>query len=264
MDVTVPAAELMALLLASVRAAAWLVLAPPFSSRAVPATVKALLSVGIALPVVPRLADDVVITGAGDLVTALTVQVLAGAGLGFACQVLFTAVQSAGDLLDVAGGFSLGVVYDPGTGVGSAVMGRLFQVTALTLLFVTNGHLVVLKGFLRTYDLLPLDGDVDVSALTSALGSTLVTAAGQFMLAVVQIAGPMLGALFLADVGLGLLTRIAPALNPFSISFPLKILLVLMLVGSGVSVLPEVVRALAPLMAAAVTGTADAGAPGDG
>lgn len=259
MQVTVPAAELTALLLASLRAAAWLVLAPPFSSRAVPATVKALLSVAIALPLVGPLAQQAVLTGTADLVTAATVQVAVGAGLGFACQLLFAAVQAAGDLLDVVGGFALGAIYDPLMGASSAVLGRVYQTTALALLFVTNGHLVVLKGFLRTYELLPLDATADVGEVTAALGSTLLSAMGQFMLAVLQIAGPLLGALFLADVALGLLTRIAPALNPFSIGFPLKILLTLLLVGAGISVLPDVVRDLASLMAAAVTGTAAAG-----
>ena len=45
--------------------------------------------------------------------------------------------------------------------------------------------------------------------------------------AALQIAGPLLVVLFLADVGLGLLTRVAPALNAFALGFPLKILLTL-------------------------------------
>ena len=49
---------------------------------------------------------------------------------------------------------------------------------------------------------------------------------GMFLSAV-QIAGPLLVVLFLADVGLGLLTRVAPALNAFSLGFPLKIMLTL-------------------------------------
>lgn len=260
MEVTVPAAELTTLLLASLRAAAWLVLAPPFSSRAVPATVKALLSVAIALPLVGSLASTgAVITGTADLVTAATVQVVVGAGLGFACQVLFAAVQAAGDLLDVVGGFALGAIYDPLMGANAAVMGRIYQTTALALLFATNGHLVVIKGFLRTYELLPLDATADVGAFTATLGSAIVAGVGQFLLATLQIAGPLLGALFLADVALGLLTRIAPALNPFQIGFPMKIMLTLLLVGAGVSVLPDVVRDLATLMAATVTGIAGAG-----
>ena len=63
-------------------------------------------------------------------------------------------------------------------------------------------------------------------------------------LAAVQIAGPLLVVLFLADAGLGLLTRVAPALNAFALGFPLKILLTLTLVSVVFVALPRVVSAL--------------------
>jgi flagellar biosynthetic protein FliR len=62
--------------------------------------------------------------------------------------------------------------------------------------------------------------------------------------AAAEIAGPLLIVLFLADLGLGLLTKVAPALNAFSLSYPVKILLALSL-GSGVFlVLPAAVQSL--------------------
>ena len=63
-------------------------------------------------------------------------------------------------------------------------------------------------------------------------------------LAAVQIAGPLLVVLFLADAGLGLLTRVAPALNAFALGFPLKIFLTLTLGGLVFIVLPRVVSSL--------------------
>ena len=69
----------------------------------------------------------------------------------------------------------------------------------------------------------------------------MVTGVTQMFLAAVQIAGPLLVVLFLADVGLGLLTRVAPALNAFALGFPLKILLTLMLGGCVFVALPRIV-----------------------
>lgn len=252
MDVTLPTAQLVAVLLASVRAAAWLVVAPPFASRGVPGVVKALLSVALALPLVPRLVDSVPALDTGALATAVIWQVVIGASLGFLCQVLFTAVQMVGDLIDLFGGFSLAPAYDPLMLTQAGVMGRAFQTLALTLLFATNGHLLVIQGFLRTYDVVPLDGSIAMGQV----GSSLVAAAGQMMLSAVQVAAPIVAVLFLADVGLGLLTRIAPALNPFALGFPLKILLALLLVGAGVATVPELVRSIAQTAARAVVGTA--------
>jgi flagellar biosynthetic protein FliR len=72
----------------------------------------------------------------------------------------------------------------------------------------------------------------------------MITATAGMFLAALQIAGPLLVVLFLADVGLGLLTRVAPALNAFSLGFPLKIFLTLALGGVVFAVLPRVVAAL--------------------
>ena len=60
--------------------------------------------------------------------------------------------------------------------------------------------------------------------------------------------------LFLADVGLGLLTRVAPALNAFSLGFPLKILMTLMLAGFMFLALPRIVSSLANQAAKTVLG----------
>ena len=65
------------------------------------------------------------------------------------------------------------------------------------------------------------------------------------MLSAVQIAGPLLIVLFLADVGLGLITRVAPALNAFAMGFPIKIGLTLLLAGLVYAALPGIVGALA-------------------
>jgi flagellar biosynthetic protein FliR len=51
--------------------------------------------------------------------------------------------------------------------------------------------------------------------------------------------------LFLADVGLGLLTRVAPALNAFALGFPLKVLITLGLAGLLFLAFPRIVAALA-------------------
>src|SRR5207237_777627 len=67
----------------------------------------------------------------------------------------------------------------------------------------------------------------------------LVTAGiSQMCLAAQQIAGPLVAVLFCADIALGLLNRVAPALNVFSIGFPVKILLTLSAAGLGLAILP--------------------------
>lgn len=249
MNIDVPGATLLALLLATARAAAWVTLAPPFSVGAIPPTARGILALGLALPVVPELTDQVPGWGTGQLVAALVAQVLIGAALGFLTYLFFAAVQAAGDLIDLFGGFTLAQAYDPLSQSGASVFGRLHQILATTLFFVTDAHLVVINGFLQSYRALPLDGTLDLPRL----GQVLTTGIGQFFLAALQIAAPLIGVLFLADVGLGLLTRVSPSLNAFSLGFPVKILLTLTLVGLTFPMLPAAVDTLTRLTDHAVT-----------
>jgi flagellar biosynthesis protein FliR len=241
----VPAASLVAIMLASLRAAAWLVVCPPFSSRLVPAPVKALISVAIALPVAPALADRAPALEAGPIAVSAVQQVVAGVALGFLTAVFFAAVQAAGDLIDLFGGFSGAFTLDPMSASQSSVFGRFYNLLAVTLLFATDGHQLILRGFLHSYRTLPLDGTVSLARLADLLTHGVAT----MFVAALQIAGPLIAVLFLADVALGLLNRVAPALNVLMLSFPAKIFLTLALGTVAVLVLP---RALTNLIGLAV------------
>jgi flagellar biosynthetic protein FliR len=165
---------------------------------------------------------------------------LIGAALGFVVQVLFTAVQMAGDLIDVTGGFSLQPAYDPLAMTQNASIGRLHHLLASTLLFTSGGHLMIVKGFATSYQGMPVGGNVP----TDQLGSVLIHAFSMMFLAALQIAGPMVAVLLLADVALALLSRAAPALNIFSFGFPVKILLTLTMLGLTFPLLPPALDAL--------------------
>jgi len=240
MNLSVPTAELTALLLASVRAAAWLTISPPFNGRVVPAQIKALLSVAIAIPVVPSLVGKVPALGSAQLLVSVVEQVVLGSALGFLTALLFAAVAAAGNLIDLFGGFSVAFAFDPmgaSGNSGSGVFGRFYNTMAITLLFVTDGHQLVLRGFATSYKALPLDGTLSLSTLQHLVTDGIT----QMFLAALQIAGPLLAVLFCTDIGLGLLSRVAPALNAFSLGFPVKILLVLGGAGLALTMLPQAV-----------------------
>ncbi|GAB7189421.1 flagellar biosynthetic protein FliR [Kineococcus sp. NUM-3379] len=227
---------LLALLLATVRVTAFLFFAPPFANRAVSTRTKGMLGVVIALPLSVRLRGQVPVGDTGALLTAAAHQVLVGACLGVLCAAVFAAVQSAGDLLDLFGGFQLASAYDPLQQTQSSIFGKFYTWTSTALLVVTGGHLIMLGGFLRTFDVLPLDGTISTAAVATLMSEGLTT----LFAAALQIAAPLAAVLFVTDIGLGLLSRAAPALQVFSMSFPVKILITLTLGGFTIALLPHV------------------------
>ena len=237
--VTLPLASVETTLLAAVRIIAFLVVAPPFAQRAIPGTVKVALGTGLALAVTPRLPQveaDSTATFVGDLV----LQALVGAATGFLVYLVFAAVQSAGSLVDLFGGFQIAAAFDPMSMTNGAQFSRLYQMLATALLFASDGYQLVVTGLVRTFDALP----VGVMFSTATYGRTAAEGLTDMFVGALQIAGPLLVVLFLADVGLGLLTRVSPALNAFALGFPLKILLTLTLSGFALLALPGVISAL--------------------
>ncbi|QXG75034.1 flagellar biosynthetic protein FliR [Modestobacter sp. L9-4] len=240
MDLQVPSATLAALLLASVRATGFIVMAPPFNSSSIPAPAKGALALTLSLVAYPHIVGTLPAISAGFLVVTVITEAVIGAALGFIVQVFFSAVQVAGDLIDVTGGFSLQPAYDPLSLSTHGVIGRLHYLLAITLMFTSGAHLLLVRGFVTSYEGLPLGGALP----TEQLGHTLLTAFSMMFLAAMQIAGPLVAVLLLADVALALLSKAAPTLNIFALGFPVKITITLALLGLTFPLLPPALDGL--------------------
>jgi flagellar biosynthetic protein FliR len=240
MFIPVDMAWLEATMLAGVRITAFVMIAPPFSYGGIPVRIRAMLAMGLALAMSGTVAPGYQNLDTWPFFAALTLQVLTGAVLGFLVSVCFSAVQAAGGLIDIFGGFQLAQAFDPQSLINGAQFTRLFHLTALVLLFSSGGYQLVLGGLARSFTAVPLTGAFEPGPVAAVLVDGVV----QLFLSAVQIAGPLLLVLFLADAGLGLITRVAPALNAFAMGFPVKILLTLGLVGFTYAALPGVVDAL--------------------
>jgi flagellar biosynthetic protein FliR len=245
---TLATEPLLAYLMASLRIVAWLALVPPFSGRTVPTTAKVVLAVGLSFAIAPSVvAAGVPTTAPGLLVVAFT-QVLVGVALGFVTQLILGAVAAAGSLVDVFGGFALAQAFDPLAMQMNTVFGKFHAMLATMLLFSSGGHLLVVGGLLKTFEFLPLGETPDLAPTPAVL----VEAFSLFFLTAVQIALPLVAVLFIADLGLALLTKVAPQMNALNVMFPAKIGLTLLLLGLSFPVLPEATRRLVGLANEAV------------
>jgi flagellar biosynthetic protein FliR len=255
MTLSIAGEPLLAYLLASVRIGAWLALVPPFAGRAVPVMAKVVLSLGMAFAVAPTMADGTLPTETPELLLTAVTQVLIGAAMGFVTYLLFAAVATAGSLVDMFGGFALAQGFDPLAMNMNTVFGKFHQLLATMLLFATGGHLLVIGGLLKSFDVLPLGEMPEVGGAADVF----ITAFGVFFVTAVQIALPLVAVLFVADLGLALLTKVAPQLNAINVMFPAKIGLTLLLLGLSFPVLPEAISRLVELANQAMAALVGAG-----
>ena len=227
-------------LLAMVRAAAWVFVCPPFGNRTVPTTVKVGLAAALALVVGPRLAEQAVPLEAGPLLTAAVLQVAAGLALGFLGVLLFATFSFAGGLIDLVSGYSVAQLFDPGNSAPVSIFGQFYGVLATTLLFAIDGHLLLVRGFLTSFTAAPLT-HLSIDTMAELLTGDIAL----FFVAALEIAAPLLAALFLAEAALGLLSRAAPQMNVFQLGLPVKILVTLTLAGPAIPILPDAVSGMA-------------------
>ena len=253
MTLTISGEPLVAYLLASVRILAWLAVVPPFSGKSVPSMAKVVLGLGLAFAAVP--AGGAIPLDTLSLMLNVGTQVLIGLAMGFVTQLLLGAIAAAGALIDVFGGFSLAQGFDPLSMNQNTVFGKFHSMLATVLLFVSGGHLIVIGGLLRTFHFLPLGTSPDWGGFPDAM----MTAFGLFFTTAVQIALPMIAVLFISDLGLALMTKVAPQLNAINVMFPVKIGLTLLLVGLSFPVLPQAVDRLVDLSTQAMSQMSGAG-----
>lgn len=239
LELTLAEQTLASYLLATARTAGFVAVAPPFNTKAVPAKIKAGVAFFLAMPLTPALARTTPDLGSPELALQAVLQVAMGLTLGFLVLVAVSAVFMAGDLIDAVGGFQMSMALDPLMLTETSVFGRLHQMLAATLLMVTDGHLLIYQGLVRSTSAMPVP-TFSIGGVAEAVTHQVATMA----LAAVQIAAPVIAAMVLADMALGLLARAAPALNAFGLGFPLKILATLMLAGLIVARVPGVLEHL--------------------
>lgn len=242
---SVPTASLTTFLLVLCRTSAWSVTSPLTGTRSLPGFTRLALAVPLAVFITP-LTGGTAPDQLDSFIATAVVQTLVGLALGFLTSLLLMVIEVAGGLSDLLSGFAYGAMLDPVTGNNSALFARLGNFFALVLLFVTDAGATIITGFVRSFDALPIGRTPSLSPDTAAmLGHTV----GQLLIAAVEIAAPLLGVMFLADIGLALASRIVPHANVLSASLSIKAYLAL---GTFATVLTLAPSRLASLVSPAL------------
>ncbi|WP_282920903.1 flagellar biosynthetic protein FliR [Mobiluncus massiliensis] len=234
---TINLALFTAFALATVRATVFLALCPPFNSRAISGRVKALLGAALGFACMSRVGP---IEQSDVFLFELLIQALIGFSMAVMVRIIIAALQMAGSLIDFEGGFAMAQAFDPLTMTNQATFGRVYELTAMAMLFATNGYQLLIMGLARSFNAMPVGAVFDMANYADRL----VFRFGELMIASIEIAGPLLLVLFLTDMGLGLLTKVAPAMNAFTLGFPLKIMMTAFTAPLIMVVIPQVVEKL--------------------
>ena len=85
-----------------------------------------------------------------------------------------------------------------------------------------------MQGLARTYDLVPMSGMPDFQMLAAGAMHAFVG----LSVSAIELAAPVMLALLVTDAAFGMVARAVPQVNVFSVGFPAKVLVGLLLIGA--------------------------------
>jgi flagellar biosynthetic protein FliR len=211
---------------------------PILGNRAVPRRVKvgfALLVTLVIAPVLPSVPAIEPLSPAGILIAIQ--QILIGVSMGFVIRIVMHTVEMAGQLAGLQMGLGFAVFFDPQTAGQTPVIGQFTGLVATLVLVASNAHYLILLALVESFTRLP----ISTSPLSAAGFSAIVGWGGEIFSSGLLMSLPVIAALLITNLGIGIMTRAAPQLNLFAVGFPLTL-------AAGFLVLYLSIPLLAPMM----------------
>lgn len=195
---------------------------PVFTSRNIPNQVKIALSLLLSLILFPMVrfpSSTPIPQEMFSFFFRISQELVIGLVIGFIFTMIFAAIQLAGHLIDVMIGFGLANIVDPVSNLQISVLGQFYYLVAMLVFLTINGHHLLIRALFRSFTILP-----PLFPIFSSRAITMINDlfAGVFTVAF-EIGAPVLAALFITDIVLGILARTVPQMNVLMIGFPLKI-----------------------------------------
>ncbi|MDA8196420.1 MAG: flagellar biosynthetic protein FliR [Actinomycetota bacterium] len=229
---------LLTYLAAMIRIGAFLFIAPPFSSKQIPTTLRIGLSMVLALPAI-----KIINIPTGTFATPnetlffLLLQVALGLAMGMIINFFVSIFSAGGFLSGMLGGFSPPPQLDPLSLNQNSPLGVFYEIIATVLLFTSGAYLFILKGLfvsLRVTTISNIDGQ--------GLGNLIISDFSTFFSATLQIAAPIAAVIFTIQILLSILSRVSPSMSIYALSFPVQILATIFIVSLVIANLPGLVQ----------------------
>jgi flagellar biosynthetic protein FliR len=194
--------------------------APLFSNGSVPRRTKVGLGILLAMIVAPLVqvpAGLEPMSMQGLLI--LVQQLMIGIAMGFSMRIIFSAVEMAGEVASMTMGLGFATFFDPQSRGRSNAVSQFLGLLVLMLYLAANVHLALLSTLVDSFTTMP----ITVGPMTGNIAEQVARWGGRLFSAGLQLSLPIVAALLITNIALGILTRAAPSLNLFGIGFPITL-----------------------------------------
>jgi len=202
------------------RILAFIASSPVLGNKQIPARIKVGFAMLVTFIIAPTLTIPPEIeasSGAGLFI--LLQQILVGLAMGFSMRLIFTAVEMAGDTMGMQMGLGFASFYDPVNATQTQVLAQFLGIVGALAFLNMDGHLYMLSTMAESFQAFPIS-----TQLPSATAmQTLALSGGSIFSHALRLSLPLIAALLITNLALGILTRSAPQLNIFAIGFPITL-----------------------------------------
>ena len=205
-----------------IRISALIAASPIFSSKQTPVHFRVglvLLLTWVLMPVIP--ASPTVDPFSGAAVLMVAQQVLIGVAMGFVLHLVMAAIVFGGQVIAYSMGLGFAAMMDPQNGVQVPVVSQFYLILATLFFLLLNGHLILIDLLAQSFHTFP----VAVTGITQNSLNDIVSWGSKMFSGGLLMGLPVVAALLLVNLGMGIVTRAAPQLNIFAVGFPLAILI---------------------------------------
>ena len=209
--------SLQAISLLLVRLLAFNHFAPIFSHKSIPAHVRIALSFLLMTMLAPKALAEPIPEEGYSLVFAILSNFLLGFIMGFTANLLFITVVAGGEMMDASMGFSAAQTFDPALNSQTTIIGKFFNVLSIVVFFYIGGPEMLIGGLANSVDNFSIymtEIDINVPKIIKMCGDIINMG---FVLV-----SPIVITILVNDIVLGLISRAAPQINAFQISFTIK------------------------------------------
>lgn len=194
--------------------------APIFNRKEIPTMVKIALILIMTIVLTSVAKPDITVMEESFALSML-LNVVVGAILGWMAQVILLAIDAGADMINMQMGLSSAMVLDPTTQSQVSILGKCFSLIGILIFIELGGIYWLISAFIRSFEIFPL-GAVSIPLAQIVNLDYLVEITSNVLYVGLQIASPVLLATLGQDIILGVISKTAPQVNVFQLSFLFK------------------------------------------
>lgn len=203
-----------------------IVLTPFLSGKVVPTQIKMGLGLMFTVLLFPFARDAVdmsqIPVTAVPFFLMMLKEVLIGFAIGFVNHHIFWGMEMAGRIIDTVRGSSMAEVMVPQSGTRATPFGDMFFQMMVIIFFVSGGHHIFIEAYFFSFAKLPIDHGLAMGAAMEPFFDHMIRLTADTIMIGAVLAAPIVAATFITDVVFGILNRVAPQLNAYFMSMPVK------------------------------------------